>query len=324
MKYFCTLFAITCFVSIGHSQFDPEIDIDITNFENYYDYSISIDTSSQNLWQVGTPGKSFFDSAFSPSLAILTDTINSYSSNNASFFDLKFYPNNPSYSSPFYGGNVFFEIKHKFDTDTLLDGGYISISYDNGQSFTNILKDSLVCMYFTPRNNIWTGGYYNDSLYTLSDTLYNGENGFSGHSNNWITTRFAWYDIPIKCQWLMDTTIIRFNFISDSIQTNKEGWMIDNIRLYTVEFPGNIDKKQNSNIRVYPNPANDVLSIDLGKIHQEIQFQIFSIEGKLLATKKYFHSKSFIFKTGELTSGAYLIKVISKNNLLGVKHILID
>ena len=59
----------------------------VINFDTSYKY-IHIDTSGQNIWQVGIPQKTYFNSSYSPSRAIVTDTVNDYPVNNYSYFDL--------------------------------------------------------------------------------------------------------------------------------------------------------------------------------------------------------------------------------------------
>ena len=60
---------------------------DTIKFESAYEY-LNIDTSNQNIWQIGRPSKIFFDSAYSKEKAIVTDSINFYPVNNCSYFNL--------------------------------------------------------------------------------------------------------------------------------------------------------------------------------------------------------------------------------------------
>ncbi len=83
-----------------------------------------------------------------------------------------------------------FRFTIKLNTDLNADGGYITISYDLGKTWSNIISDST--------NNFCTSPMYDDyhtvkkGLYNSSDTLFNGTNGFSGNINQWTKVQFNW------------------------------------------------------------------------------------------------------------------------------------
>jgi len=284
---------------------------DTITFEEPYEY-LQIDTSSQNIWQIGEPSKIFFDSAYSINSAIVTDTLNYYPLNNYSYFDL----NIGSYNVDWYPDDIFIEIKHKIDTDTLKDGGFITVSYDQGLTWMNIINDTVYGQA--------TPSWDNLNLYNLYDTLYNGEFGFSGHSNGWITTMFSWHYIPVKndIDVIGDTMIVRFNFISDSIENNKEGWMIDNIKLYSVDLGGGINDAKSLKFNIAPNPMNEISIIKLEN-YSEIQLSIFNIQGQLVRQKKYFNNQSIIINKNNFNSGIYFVKIRTDSNLIGIKKLII-
>ena len=98
---------------------------DTIQFEVPYAY-LEIDTSAQCIWQIARPQKLFFNSSYSGEKAILTDSVSSYPTDNLSFFELKIGEFNCStYVEVGLEEIVGFciEFKHKFDTDTLADGG---------------------------------------------------------------------------------------------------------------------------------------------------------------------------------------------------------
>ncbi len=217
---------------------------------------LEIDSSAENIWQIGKPSKSYFNSAWLAERAIMTDSIHPYPIDNYSWFELYFGEFNLSWGYP---NDIFVQFHHKFDTDSLKDGGYITVSYDNGITWSNIIHDNV----FGEMNPQGESG----NLYTDDDLLFNGEEGFSGRSDDWITTWFAWYHLLAKKSInaeIGDTMILRFNFVSDSIQTNKEGWLIDDIRLFSVDLGGGIENQQwKTDINIYPNPVNSSTIIDL-------------------------------------------------------------
>ncbi len=292
---------------------------DTITFEEPYEY-LQIDTSSQNIWQIGEPSKIFLDSAYSGQKAILTDTLNYYPLNNNSYFDLKIGAFN-------YGGayihNVFIEIKHKFDTDTLKDGGFITVSYDNGLTWTNIINDISGFYDVTPHHD-----YEYENLYTENDTLFNGEFGFSGNSEGWITSKFAWYDIPVKSSTDFggDTLIVRFNFISDNVESNNEGWMIDNIKLYSVDLGGlnkEIDSKETLKYRLSPNPMREKTTIELDD-YRELEFAIFDTQSRIVKQNTYYNNETIVISRDELKSGVYFVKIKTDEGLVGVRKLIVQ
>lgn len=147
--------------------------IDSCNFESACQY-IGFSSDSNNIWQLGKPNKLFFDSAYSGTNAIVTDTGNSYQSTNHSYFDIKI-------PSKIFFKNCVISFKHKFETDSLKDGGYIDISYDNGKNWFNVIDEHPI---FNPG---WfrTENMYSNSYYSLQ----NRKMGFSGKSNGWVYSR---------------------------------------------------------------------------------------------------------------------------------------
>jgi hypothetical protein len=289
---------------------------DTITFEEPYEFLV-IDTSSQNIWQVGEPNKIFFDSAFSTTNAIVTDTLNFYPLNNNSYFDLKIGEFNYNYYYPY---DIFIEIKHKFDTDTLKDGGFITVSYDEGLTWTNIINDTSGFWSVTPGND----GYSGVNLYSDNDTLFNGEFGFSGYSNDWITTWFTWHIFPVKnnLDFIGDTMIVRFNFISDNIENNKEGWMIDDIKLYSVDLGGGINDIKSLKFIITPNPMNETAIIELNN-YNEIELSIFNIQGQLVGQKNYFNNQSIIINRDKFNSGIYFVKIRTDDNSIGIRKLII-
>jgi hypothetical protein len=291
--------------------------VDTISFEVECDY-LSIDTSSQNIWEIGIPSQFFLDSAYTFSKAIMTDTNEYYPTNNYSYFDLRFINFQYPFFDLYYSVGISF--KHKFDTDTLQDGGFITVSYDNGETWYNVIEDyynSPFCMYpnpFDPEN----------ALYDYDDTLFQGEYGFSGNSGGWIKTNLYWricYVKDTKAEY--DTMTVRFNFISDEIDQNKEGWLIDDIHLFWIELePGNVSSIDNQLIKLFPNPTNDYVNIESQVVLNQIE--VYSLEGKIIENKKingYMDNMS----CRKLKNGLYILKLHTfEGNILTEKLLIKD
>lgn len=312
------LFSILIFLALNNSlsaQFNIYIPIDTITFEETYPY-IELDSAVQNIWQIGQPQKVFFDAAYSSPNAIVTDTINNYTMDNYSYFDLKIgefnYPG-------MYGANVFLEIKHKYDTDTFMDGGYITVSYDTGQTWVNIIEDTEVYWCNTPMSNNW-------NLYSYFDTLSNGELGFSGKSDGWVTTQFGWALCPVKSNSNFDFNgmmLVRFNFLSDSINNNKEGWLIDDIVLYGIEMGNSTHQLEHQQFKLYPNPILKTATIELDAYYNNIELNIYNFQGQFIRQEKYPNSENLNFDSQGLEQGIYFLKIKADGKEIGGQKVVV-
>lgn len=277
---------------------------------------VQVGDSANTIWQLGQPSNILFDSAYSAPYAMVTDTLGFYPVNNYSYFDLFITDNN----FPYFFEQVQLEFMHKFDTDSLKDGGYITISYDEGQTWINVIEDNTFNYDNTPANDWGFINYEEPNLYSLEDTLFNGEKGFSGNSDGWVKTRLSWYRVPVKSvndYWESDTLFIRFNFISDDIDNNKEGWMIDNIRMYQVDLGSKVKVIKPSIFSIHPQPANDYIIIQKESNNKE-RLEISDLQGRLIKEVIIFDSPQKI-DISYLKQGTYILSIGEQREKLIVR-----
>lgn len=274
---------------------------------------IVIDTAAENTWVIAKPQKVFFDSAYSNERSILTDSVNLYPPNNYSFFDI---PITVSY------GNLFVEFWHKFDTDTLEDGGYITISYDSGSTWYNILDVGVqIDTYF----NLGGLSQYIE-FYTDSSMLHNGERGFSGNSGGWVRSDFLlyWYQAVSYGDFRgrEGDIILRFNFVSDSVDNGKEGWMIDRLKIIE-EVQGSVKELNQQNFNLFPNPANDVVHIRLKNpgTATRYQYTITDITGRVLERKQFSGEQKI--EVSSWKKGIYIVTVYEYDVPIGVSKLVV-
>ena len=126
----------------------------------------------------------------------------------------------------------------------------------------------------------------------------------------------AWFDLPVKhpADFPPDTMILRFNFISDNIHQNREGWMIDQLRIFSFDFgSGMQDQKTSLIVRVAPNPINENPMAMLNKEFDEVEYQLVDQAGRLLLLGNPGRCSQFEIKRADLTAGIYLLKVTAGN-----------
>ncbi|OPZ96314.1 MAG: hypothetical protein BWY70_01791 [Bacteroidetes bacterium ADurb.Bin408] len=263
------------------------------------------DTAQNPLWETGVPAKPFFDSAYTPPYALCTRLTTPYDTNALASFELRI----PNYMFT----NMIVGFRHKYQTDTLTDGGYIEVSYDHGQSWINAIYDTTYLIYHT------------ENFYTLQDTLAGGIHGFSGTSAGWVHSRIQWVwamlvkDIP-------DTLYMRFTFKSDAIQTNKAGWMIDNLVVSFADMPGFLPKlNPEIDITVYPNPFSTSTYILLPETYRKTAIiNLYDLSGKHLQKINSYQNRLCILQRNNLKSGTYILHVNVPGHQSLYKKIIIE
>ena len=291
----------------------------VISFEEPTPY-ITILPLPQNLWQIGVPHKVFFNSAYTLPNAIITDTINNYPKNNLSTFELIA----GQFNALYYPFEIFIDFRHKYDSDTLSDGGFITVSWDNGLSWMNIMTDTSHIFEITPKYPFAWG---NNNLYTAESLLNNGEPGFSGHSGDWIHSSMAWYFLPVKKhpELIPDTMRLRFNFISDTIEQHREGWMIDQIRLYAIDLGSGIQEglAGKTHSWFYPNPVKTTATFTMNRTYRNVQYEITDSKGILVSKSDLGSCDEFTFERGSLPPGMYIMRLILDKQITDIHRIIL-
>lgn len=281
---------LTCNIAFG--QFVPLV----FNFDTIE--PVYVDTAlTNNVWQIGKPQKILFDSAFTASNAILTDTFNSYPQNNISEFIVK----TPTYIGG-YGG-IYMTFFHKYDTDSLLDGGSIYVSLDYGTNWYNLQNSP---GNFPPFYNPFPT---NDTIASLNDI------GFTGKSNGWEQFGYFWNYPPT------DTLLLKFKFASDNIQTNKEGWMIDSL-LFTYNLGIGINETSKSNYHFSPNPFNDQTTLSFPSVSDKTTFTLYNTNGQLVKTIDNITGRQLTIHRDNLATGLYYFMLRTKDNIIATGKLM--
>ncbi len=291
----------------------------VINFDTAFNH-LYVDSSATNIWQIGAPHKSNFNQAYSFPNAIMTDTLNSYPINSYSYFDYYI----GAFNSEIYPGIIFIDLKHKFDTDTLKDGGFFTVSWDKGQHWMNVIHDSIYSDGYgiTPG---WSDIVPEPNLYSDINTLYNSEFGFSGKSDGWINTTLVWYEPRVR-QNISDTMIVRFNFISDEIDNPKEGWMIDNIRSFALDIGGDLpeNKDDDSHILISPNPFKTSTEITFNSVYKSIEISVYDTQGNFIEIRSFSGLGKVVFERNKLQAGVYFLKIRLNGETADIKKIIIS
>lgn len=272
-KIIIVLVLISCNI---YSQVYDSYDIAFENPE--FTSRIKFDSTGGNcIWQIGSPQKSFFSSAYSEPNAIITDTVNPYPINDTSAFYIK------HLSGTGYDARQGVTIAgyYKVDCDSLNDFGTIKFSPDNGVFWYDLLSDTI--------------------------------NGFVAHASNAVFTgkaNWTWFYIDISSVGdfleIGDTVIYMFVFISDGIQNNRDGLMFDNLRF--LDFRMNIeqDNIKSFSSTIYPNPGKDHFVIEFENLQRSCHtLYVYNLSGELILLKPDIHSDQVEINLANCIHGIY-------------------
>lgn len=299
-----------CFVLLFFTKVESQNTIiagDSTNLE-INSSLIQIDSSLGNVWQIGLPQKSFFGTSQSVPYSVMTDTIAYYPVNNLSSFTVEY-----ADSSGLPVFDIALGFWHKFETDTLQDGGYVEISVDSGVTWTNvILVNSAPFVNMT-------------NFYIATDTITGNIPAFSGAQSNWEYSEifFQWV-LPVISEHtdgmprdlITNKIMFRFNFKSDSTQTNKAGWIIDDITLREYALGGGIaeGKLADFEVVVYPHPITEKGIIQAVARNNEHGFtiNIYNSIGQRIITSTMDNNNQYVIGSNILNDGLYFYSVCSE------------
>jgi hypothetical protein len=147
-------------------------------------------------------------------------------------------------------------------------------------------------------------------LYSVSDTIKGGIPAFTGSSGDWQYAEFHWIWVALVKSALTEIEalpILKFRFISDDMDSGKDGWMIDQIVFRGYDISGDISGPEEIKIRIYPNPCTDFLHADFPREWEKSCFRLFGISGNLLISEELMGPEDI--DVSELLPGIYYYTV---------------
>ncbi|NNM15955.1 MAG: T9SS type A sorting domain-containing protein, partial [Bacteroidia bacterium] len=263
----------------------------------------SKNANSPNSWELGSPSQTNINNAFSGNNAWMTQLNQAYPNEDASVLLT------PGFNLT-QGKCYKFSFEGNFITETILDGGSIDYSYDDGATWTTFGDTSDANWYNT--HNIFSFGSFIP------------KGGWTGNSNGW--QHFENFHIAQST----GVVIFRFWFVSD-LTIIDEGWAIDDFCLE--ELSGNcatsINEINSINLySVFPNPTSGVTSIYFELSEPEnISLQVMDMLGKTVLTKgksNYLPGiQSIQLNTRDWTEGIYYVTLFTEEHSVTEKLVVI-
>lgn len=288
-----------------------------TDFESYAPFIKGIYGS----WQIGKPNKQVFDVSYSPTQSIVTDTVNVYPISDSSVFYANY---TPPWVQNYLGSYNPFEIEfwHRFDMDSLQDFGLVEVSVDGGNQWFDVFGTLYNSMPYDSANtniHIFEG---------IGDTVL-GRMKITGNSGGWVHSKVV-KDISYcnnQSGWgQIDSIMVRFTFKSDTIQTSKGGWQIDDLCIrYYLGILSVQEGVENKPIIVSPNPFSTETIFESNELLKDVTINIYNVLGQIQKQLKNVYGYEWTFNREGLTAGLYFFEVIENDRvILKDKFIVID
>ena len=229
------------------------------------------------------------------------------------------------------GNQPVLRFSHKYNTDKGNDGGIFEISTD----YLVTLEDLGPHMFRQGYNN-------NMRLGTFPGRQ---ESAFTGDSDGWIDTYVDLSD------YLGAISLFQFRFATDE-EENSDFWVIDDFTLFdalnynseaclmyagssdmicaeaeawgTIVEPEeftSVDELANAStyLRAYPNPARDVLNLEIKGVNDEAHIQITDVSGRTMFSQKFDSGRNHInlaVSMAEWSNGMYIVQLTSGDQQL--------
>lgn len=142
-------------------------------------------------------------------------------------------------------------------------------------------------------------------------------------------SNFPLFFSPSANEWRNDT--VNLNALSglnsvqlyiENISDNGNNLYIDNINIYESISVGVKEIGKNESISIYPNPFNNVITIQSNDDAFITNIEIYSITGKLIHTELINDQQLVAINLPELKKGVYLLKVITNNHDIMTRRII--
>ncbi len=224
---------------------------------------------------------------------------------------------------------------HAYDTERGFDGGLVEFM-DINLNANNLMNDLVRNPYpdlitnqiLTPGNGAFSGnsGGYVESIIDFSNSLFNGQSGFfrfraisdaNTGGNGWLIDNFKFmnlYSVPGH-----DACITTTEGDNVCAQTPDIGTVI-----YGYSITNNEDVQPNYQVQVYPNPAQDVVTIDLaGQVNGAVEISLLSVDGKVIRTiNNGSYDGPVTMNLGEVAAGMYLARVKTDDGTITKKVVV--
>ncbi|MBI3136812.1 MAG: T9SS type A sorting domain-containing protein [Bacteroidetes bacterium] len=251
--------------------------------------AIFVNLDTTGIWQVGPPQKIIFESASTIPNVLITDTVNTYpdSVSASAWFTIP-----PDLLS---AGGLAIQWNQKLDLDTNKDGALVEFSTDSGATWENAFGNPSVYNFYgwSPANE---------------GSIPSGELCFTGTDSTW---KNVWLCFLYDFLWNVDNLSVRFRMVSDSIETNQEGWMIDNLMVAETWFHPVMEQSKPDNFKLYPTITDRTITLEQINLSPDFilnQVALLSMNGQFIRSIPV-SSTLEVIDLADIAPGRYLLLI---------------
>jgi|GEM_PF-6408661 len=153
------------------------------------------------------------------------------------------------------------------------------------------------CRYFLSNTLGWGGG-------ELAVRFENGITAFAVDTLD-FTTRNAWDEITVKLPSSILTADVRMIIT----MAGGEGAGLDEIRLQNISFDLGTAAQQDETVKIYPVPADEMITVEWGGPDAVSSVAIISAEGKICSAFAVLPGQPVVVSTGDLLPGMYMVRL---------------
>ena len=122
----------------------------------------------------------------------------------------------------------------------------------------------------------------------------------------------------------MDTLLVKFKFASDNIQTNKEGWMIDNL-WFSYNLGIGINETSKSNDFFFrPNPFYDQTTLSFQTVSDKTTFTLYNTNGQIVKTVDNITGGQLTIHRENLAAGLYYFLLRTTDNIIATGKLMTE
>ena len=310
----------------------------VQKFASYFDFVTTCENYTSSNGQIWTSSGIYSDTLTNffggDSIVFIELTLinNSFISISASSCD--------SFISP-SGNYCWFQSGVYSDTILNTNGCDSIININLNLSYNaNVTLNETSCSDYSFNGNILTnsGVYYDtisnsfgcDSVFTLFLTITNVDTSISVDENtliaNNINASYQWIECDDQFLPIPGATNQTFTPTQNGSYAciiNQNGCS-DTSSCYTISTIGIDENYLSSGIKVYPNPANDKLYIDLNTLISGGRIEIINTLGKVVLQKEIGVSKVIELNIDHLKAGEYIVRIINNEKDIFVRQLIIE
>lgn len=182
-----------------------------------------------------------------------------------------------------------------------------------------------------PKNISSIGIYFSsDSIHQNNDKVLQVLPQFENFHENFINDTTAW--LLIKGNYLAnggEKYIYIGNFRNDSntvVNNTSPGSRtyvyIDNVQVYECDSLIGIEENPFEKTKIYPNPAQDFINIELPKNYNQAHLSIYNLTGQLISQKQLTQPKQQISIT-EFNNGMYIFVIQCEDKVIGRQRVVV-